>query len=94
MIGVRDFVLSPFHLANIFDAPILRNVNSSAGVMEILRETGDVHVRLGDVEPLLVRPATGVKDPVTTQPRYKKSRLGVAESYRVGKPFRGMEFGE
>lgn len=81
-------------MAHIFDAPILRNVNSAAGVMEILRQTGDVHVRLGDVGPPQVHPAPGVNDPATTQPRYRKSRLGVAESYRVGWPYRGMEFGE
>lgn len=72
----------------------MRNVNSAAGVPEILRETGDVHVRLGDVWSPQFHATPGVNDPGAPQPRYRKSRLGVAESYRVGRPFRGMEFGE
>ena len=75
--------MSPLDVAQAFEAPLLKNVNSAAGSRGIVRAMGDVKVRLGQVTE------QRVDDP---EKGFVKSRLAIAEADRVVTPQKGTRF--
>jgi hypothetical protein len=90
-IGLPDLTLSPFHLAKLFDAPLLRDVNSNTGARGIVRDVGSLPVKLGLVETPTY-PDTGFNELSTMGLQRRASRVGIAESQRVAVPWKGMRF--
>ena len=91
-LGLIDLTLSPFHLANLFEAPLLNNVNSAAGAREILRDVGKLRIKLGLIEGVRHRQDSSIDEKVTPSDSERLSRLGIAESPIVASPYKGMRF--
>ena len=91
-LGLVDLTLSPFHVAKLFDAPLLQDVHSTAGAVGIMRNVGDMQVRLGLVERSPTCQDFYAKEEPCAQSRETKSRLGIAEAHRVAAPQKGMRF--
>ena len=91
-LGLVDLTLSPFHLANLFEAPLLDDVNSAASVREIIRDVGSLHIRLGLIERSRDGLSCSSDEKVTPNDPGRLSRLGIAESPRVAAPYKGIRF--
>ena len=90
-IGV-DMTLSPFHVAKLLDAPLLRDVNSAAGATGVVRGVGDMKVKLGVVEIRRLR--HGVQSEEKEWGMTSGSRLGIDEPRNFVAPIKGMRFTE
>jgi hypothetical protein len=91
-LGLVDLTLSPFHVAKLFDAPLLQDVHSTAGAVGITRNLGDVQIRLGLVEASPIRHEFYAREMPNAQGQGAQFRLGIAEANRVAAPHKGMEF--
>jgi hypothetical protein len=91
-LGLVDLTLSPFHLANLFEAPLLNNVNSAAGARGIIRDVGNLHIKLGLIEASRPRQDSCTEEKVIPNGSERIARLAIAESPRVAAPYKGMRF--
>ncbi len=83
-----DMTLSPFHLAKLFNAPILEDIRSTAGPNEIVRSIGNVRVRLGLLKEDVLAAPTG--DRREEHMQAPNMRIGIAEASGVDLPHRGL----
>lgn len=84
-LGVR-VTMSPLEIAKAFEAPLLKNVNSTVGSRGIVSEMGDVNVAFGAAESKVVDNRLGKE--------FTASRLVIARADRVIRPRKGMRFEE
>lgn len=87
-IGV-ELTLSPFHIAKLCDAPMLKGINSGAGALGVVRDLGDMRLKLGciTVDTSTNQEAEGMKVQTTAS-----SRVGIAKLDQVLDPQRGASF--
>lgn len=91
-LGLVDLTLSPFHVATLFDAPLLQHVHSTVGAVGIMRDVGDMQIKLGLVDTTTPACANCFPNEYDLSPRNSACRLGVAEAHRVTRPQKGMRF--
>lgn len=84
-----ELSLSPFHTGKLFDAPIFRAINSTAGGLGVIKEMSGTRLKLGEVQVNgLSSDVPGRGDSSEATPR---SRVGIAELKEVYKPHRGVK---
>ena len=83
-IGV-ELMLSPFEMAKMFDAPLLRSVDSSVGATGILRQMGDFALKFGVVEE-----SNNFQVQHKGEHNVREVRLGIADPQNTTRPSFGM----
>ena len=91
--GLSDLTLSPFHLAKLFDAPLLKDVNSKTGTLRLIRDVVSLPIKLGLVETP-THTDSGLNEPTAIRAQTRESRLGIAEPQTVAAPWKGMRLSE
>ncbi|KAK5164143.1 uncharacterized protein LTR77_010234 [Saxophila tyrrhenica] len=87
-----NVTMSPFEIANVFEAPLLRDTKSTAGSRGVVEAVGDAEVKFGAV---LDTQMTVSMDEKGRDRSYctTTARLAVARAEKVIRPWRGMRFG-
>ena len=85
-----ELTLSPFQMAKVFNAPVLKGVNSAAGATGVVEEVGNMKLKLGVVDAdEIIRGSGGEKD---THDVVSHARLGLDEAGQVWRPPKGARF--